>query len=166
MGRNCLSKQALDSPLEVEFVFPAFESVVGDGAIGGAVGHGPHAVFEAAGAFNEMGEVLAGGGAAFVDQAFIAVQEDAAVFVALQDESFFFGLFGALLQEVRDFHTGGFGYTLDVAVDQFGRCDAAAVGALQAIDLGFDVLRDGLEAPLHIGMPLHVLPQPLVFFDA
>ena len=110
------------------------------------------------------GKLLAAFGAGVVDGAFVAGQKDAAgLLVAAQDQPFFFALRDVIRHEARGLDVEISGEPLDVAFGHFGGGDAAAVGALRAIDLLFDAFGDAAQNAIRmIAIRLHVLAEALV----
>lgn len=111
-----------------------------------------------------MREVAAGRGAVPVDEAFVAVQKDAAaIFVALENEPLFFGLFDAVAQEILEAHASAFGHGFDLALLQAGGGVAAAVGAGQAVGFLLDSFGNSFEFSLDEGMPFEVHAEAQIF---
>lgn len=154
-----------ESSRETDLFFKSFERVVNDGAIGGAVGHLPHAVDERAGTADQVGKILAGVGARFIDGAFIPAQENAASLGPLEDASLLFANRGVVAKKNLSLYPKKAYQLLNIAFGERRGSDAAAIGASEAIDTFFDFLRDDLKPPLHEVVALEVLAQALVLLE-
>ena len=143
--------------------FHLFHPVVDDGAIGGAIYQFPHAAFEGSGAFEQMREAFAIAGAGFVDGAFVALEELAALGVAAEDQDPVIVLSGVFVQEGFLRESEEVGQLLDVAFDNGDVGDAAAFGALAAIDGVGDFFGGFAELAFDEGSRLHILAEAAVF---
>src|SRR5690242_16883945 len=91
-----------------------------------------------------------------VNRAVVAVQKDASVLGAAQDDALlrFFG--GGWRKKSMRANPQIAPQQLHVASGKLDRTDTAAVGALRAIDLLCDLFRDAAEDPVGVVVRLHV----------
>ena len=97
-------------------------------------------------AFHQMGKELTGVGAVFVNRTQLAIEKDAAVFVAFENAPFFFGFYRVIVEKDREFDTQKPGQVFGVARGDRGSGDTATIGTSCAIDLFLNILGDGFQA--------------------
>gem|GEM_PF-3957268 len=110
-----------------------------------------------------MGESLAIAGAGLVDGALVAVEEDAAGLAALEDHFAAGAFHGVLPDKLGGLDAEESGEMFDVAFGEFDFGDAAAFGALAAVDLIVDFFRGAAELALDPLAGFEVLAKAQIF---
>lgn len=111
-----------------------------------------------------MREVLAGGGAGFVDGTESTIEENAAALGgSFEDESFVCGFLAIVCEKAGDGDAEKPSQTGYVAFEQPRGGNLAAVGTDSAINGILDGFGGAAEANLDVAMPLQVLAESLVF---
>src|SRR5579871_136594 len=141
-----------------------FERIVDDGAVAGAVDELPHSAGNGAGAADHVRKSLAGLGTLLVDRAGVAIEEDApTVRGAAQDSAFFRALGGVFGEELCGLDPQEACQALHVALGDGSGGDSAAVRALGAIDLLFDLFGDAAQNAVGVVACFHVAPEAFIF---
>lgn len=114
-----------------------------------------------------MGKVAASGGTVAINEAFVAIQEDAtAVFVAFQDHALLFGSLDAIAKEIFETHPGTLSDGLHLPFLQAHGGVAAAVGAGQTVCFLLDRVGHVLQFTFDedVAFEVHAQAQVLIAF--
>jgi hypothetical protein len=114
--------------------------------------------------FNQVWKQLAGVRARFIDGAEIAIQKNAAVFVALENAAFLFCFLDIVAQKDGALDTQEASQAVGVALRDRCGSDAAAIGASGAIDLFFNILGDGFKTALDEVVAFEPGAKTFIFF--
>lgn len=110
-----------------------------------------------------MGEVRASSRPRVINRTKISFQENAARAATLENATFLFGHLGVIAQYLGGLHAEKFSKAFQIPFGHRYRRDAAAVGALLAIDLFFNILGDAFQTALHKIVALQMGSETLIF---